>query len=134
MRSWIGFKQIGVEYERDARAAGKPKYTLNKLLKLAYDGIFNFSVLPIKVLTWLGILCIVSSLIYFSTVLVKRLMLADDVPIGFTAQIFMIILFGGVQLISLGIIGEYVQRIFFQSKDRPLYIIDKKIISGKEEA
>ena len=129
IRSWVGYRQIGVPYERKERAAGTPKYSFKMLFKLAYDGIFNFSVFPIKVLTYLGVVCISTSLIYFLLTLVKRLFY-ESVPSGFTALLFMILLFGGVQLLSIGIIGEYVQRIFFQVKNRPLYLIKKKIING----
>jgi polyisoprenyl-phosphate glycosyltransferase len=127
MRSWIGFKQIGVEYERQERAAGESKYSFRKLVGLAYNGIFNFSEIPIKFITNLGFISILLSLIYL-TITVARKFLYNDVPTGFTALLFAIILFGGVQLVSLGVIGEYVLRIFFQVKQRPLYIIKNRII------
>ena len=130
MRSWVGFKQKGIVYERDARQAGEPKYTIQKLIGLAYDGIFNFSVFPIKVLTFLGLMCISASAIYF-IVTVARKFLYNDVPTGFTALLFIIILFGGVQLASLGIIGEYVSRIFFQVKNRPFFIVKQRICDGE---
>lgn len=126
MRSWIGFKQIGVEYERDERIAGKSKYSLSMLMKLAFNGIFNFSEIPIKFITKLGIFSVLVSLIYFIITLVKKFFFTD-VPTGFTGLLFVIILFGGVQLISLGIIGEYIVRIFFQVKNRPLFIIKNRI-------
>ncbi len=126
MRSWIGFKQIGVEYERDERIAGNSKYSLSMLMKLAFNGIFNFSEIPIKFITKLGVFSVVISLIYFVITLVKKFFYID-VPVGFTGLLFVIILFGGVQLISLGIIGEYIVRIFFQVKNRPLFIIKKRI-------
>ena len=128
IRSWVGCKKIGIPYERKERAAGVPKYSFKMLFKLAYDGIFNFSVFPIKVLTYLGVVCISVSAFYFLLTLVKR-MFYQSVPSGFTALLFMILLFGGVQLLSIGIIGEYVQRIFFQVKNRPLYLISRKIVN-----
>ena len=128
MRTWIGFKQIGYEYERDARAAGDSKYSFKKLLKLAYNGIFNFSEFPVKLITNMGLISISVSLIYLTTVLVKKYVY-HNVPEGFTALLFSIILFSGVQLLSLGIIGEYVLRIFFQVKGRPLYIVKKRVIN-----
>lgn len=127
MRTWIGFKQIGLEYERNARAAGNPKFTLGKLIKLAYNGIFNFSELPIKFISMLGVSAISISLVYLIYTILKKI-IYGTVPEGFTALLFTIILFSGVQLITLGIIGEYVLRIFFQVKGRPLYIIKKRII------
>jgi glycosyltransferase involved in cell wall biosynthesis len=131
MRSWIGFKQIGIEYERDFRAAGEPKYTLRKLFKLANDGIFNFSDFPIKFLTIIGFACFMVSILYF-IITVLRKILWGDVPVGFTALLFIIILFGGIQLVSIGIIGEYVSRIFSQVKNRPLYIVKQRIIKGEK--
>jgi dolichol-phosphate mannosyltransferase len=128
MRSWIGFKQIGYEYERDARAAGESKYSFKQLFKLAYNGIFNFSEFPIKFMSRVGITAIVISLLYFATVVLKKLFFAHVIE-GFAALLFVIILFSGVQLLALGIIGEYVLRIFFQSKNRPLFIIKEEIVN-----
>jgi dolichol-phosphate mannosyltransferase len=130
MRSWVGFKQKGIVYERNARHAGEPKYTIQKLVSLAYDGVFNFSVFPIKAFTFVGFLCIGAATIYF-LVTVARKFLYNDVPTGFTALLFIIILFGGVQLASLGIIGEYVSRIFFQVKNRPFFIVKQRICDGE---
>jgi dolichol-phosphate mannosyltransferase len=129
MRSWIGFKQVGFEYERDERIAGESKYSFKQLFRLAYNGIFNFSEFPIKFMTMTGGTAICISLIYFVAVLVKRMFFAQVIE-GFTALLFVIILFSGVQLLALGIIGEYVLRIFFQSKNRPLYIIKDEIVNG----
>lgn len=126
MRSWIGFKQIGVEYERDARVAGEAKYTFKMLRRLAYNGIFNFSEFPIKFVTNMGMVSIGIAFLYFIQVLIKKYFFGG-VPEGFTALLFTIILFGGIQLIGLGLIGEYVLRIFFQSKGRPLYIVRETI-------
>jgi polyisoprenyl-phosphate glycosyltransferase len=127
MRTWIGFKQIGIEYERDKRVAGDSKYSLRMLFNLAYNGIFNFSELPIKFITNLGIASFLIAVAYLSITLVNRF-LFDAVPEGFTALLFIIVLFAGVQLMSLGVIGEYVLRIFFQVKGRPLYIVKNKIV------
>ncbi len=126
MRTWSGFKQKGIEYERLSRAAGQPKYSLKKLFELAYSGIFNFSEIPIKMLSRLGILIILISIVYFIFILYKKIFFGD-VPEGFTTLMFTIILFSGVQLISLGILGEYIIKIFFEVKKRPLYVIKKKI-------
>lgn len=126
IRTWVGFKQIGIEYEREKRIAGEPKYTFKALFKLAYDGIFNFSYIPLKMITTIGFYTIGISLIYLTYVLLKKV-LGYEVPAGFTTLIFAITLFSGVQLISLGIIGEYLARIYLQVKNRPLYLIDKVI-------
>ena len=126
MRAWVGFKQIGFEYDRDERFAGKTKYSWSKLFKLAFNGIFNFSDFPVKIITRLGFFTVLFSLIYF-VYNVYRKIYYNDVPKGFTATILAIILFSGVQLISLGLIGEYVLRIYNQVRNRPLYIVDKII-------
>jgi dolichol-phosphate mannosyltransferase len=130
MRSWIGFKQTGFEYERSERVAGESKYTFKQLFRLAYNGIFNFSEFPISFMTRAGGVSIAIALIYFVVVLAKKLFYADVIE-GFTALLFVIILFSGVQLMALGIIGEYVLRIFFQSKGRPLFIVKESIVDGK---
>ena len=128
MRTWVGFKQIGIPYERSIRVAGESKYSFRMLIKLAYNGIFNFSEFPVKLITRLGLFTIIISLLYFILTLVKRY-IYNAVPEGFTAILFAIILFSGVQLMSLGIIGEYVLRIFFQVKNRPLFIVKQKIVN-----
>ena len=130
MRTWVGFKQIGVEYERSERQAGESKYSFSMLLKLAYNGIFNFSEFPIKFVSRLGGLTVVVALIYFISVVIKKIFYQEVIE-GFTSLLFMIILFSGVQLIALGVIGEYVLRVFFQSKNRPLFIV-KETIKDKE--
>ena len=131
MRAWVGFKQIGYEYDRDERLAGETKYSWKKLFELAFNGIFNFSDFPVKIITRLGFLTIVFSLIYFVYNIYRRIYY-NDVPKGFTATILAIILFSGVQLISLGFIGEYVLRIYNQVRNRPLFVIDKIIKDGQE--
>lgn len=128
MRSWIGFRQVGYEYERDARAAGESKYSFKQLFGLAYNGIFNFSEFPVKFMSRVGIAAILISLLYFVTVVIKKMFFAHVIE-GFTSLLFVIILFSGVQLLALGIIGEYVLRIFFQSKNRPLFIIKEEIVN-----
>lgn len=130
MRSWVGFNQKGVEYERDERAAGESKYSFKMLFRLAYNGIFNFSEFPIQFMSRTGAVAIVISLVYFFITVVKKLFF-EQVIEGFTSLLFVIILFSGVQLLALGIIGEYVLRIFFQSKGRPLFIIKEKIVDSE---
>ena len=129
MRAWIGFKQTGFEYNRDARLAGVTKYDWKKLFELAFNGIFNFSDLPVRFITRLGISTICISLIYILYILIKK-MIGIYVPEGFTTLIIAICLFSGVQLISIGILGEYVLRIYKQVRNRPLFVIDK-IIKNK---
>ena len=130
MRAWTGFKQIGIEYERDARIAGDSKYSLRALFYLAYNGIFNFTEFPIKLITRIGLISFLISLTYSFYALVMKIFF-NSVPEGFTALIFTITMFGGIQLLSIGIIGEYVVRIFFQSKQRPLFIVKSHIENQK---
>jgi len=131
MRAWVGFKQIGFEYDRDERQAGETKYSWTKLFELAFNGIFNFSDFPVKIITRLGFLTVVFSLIYFAYNIYRKIYY-NDVPQGFTATILAIILFSGVQMISLGLIGEYVLRIYNQVRNRPLFVIDKIIKDGQQ--
>jgi dolichol-phosphate mannosyltransferase len=130
MRSWVGFRQIGLEYEREARAAGESKYSFRQLLGLAYNGIFNFSEFPIKIIKRISYFAILISMIYFVVTLYKKFVLGA-VPEGFTAILFTILFFSGLQLFFLGILGEYVLRIFFQVKGRPLFIVEKTIENGR---
>ena len=126
MRSWIGFRQIGIPYERDERQAGEAKYSFAMLWRLAYNGIFNFSEYPIKFVTQLGVGTGLLAFIYLIYNVIRKYVYGD-VPQGFTATVFLITLFSGVQLVALGIIGEYVLRIFFQVKGRPLFLIQDQI-------
>lgn len=128
MRSWVGFKQIGVEYDRAERSADESKYSIKMLFRLAFNGIFNFSEIPIRFITRLGLIAISLSLVYLTITILKKA-IWGHVPEGFTALLFAIILFSGVQLISLGVIGEYVLRIFHQVKNRPLFIIKDQIVN-----
>lgn len=132
MRTWLGFKQIGIPYERDARQAGEAKYNLKMLFRLAYDGIYNFSEVPLRFITKLGVLSISLSLIYLLIVIILKISGAD-IPPGFTTLMVAISLFSGVQLVSLGIIGEYVARTYMQVKGRPPFVVREVIANQKEE-
>ena len=128
LRAWVGFAQVGVRYERAARAAGTTKYPFVKLVTLALDGIINFSVRP---LSWIALLGVATSLLSFLGLVFFALhrfigfkvfgYAPQDVP-GFTSIIFSILFIGGMQLFALGLIGEYVGRILSEVKRRPLYI------------
>ncbi len=131
MRSWVGYKQIGYEYNRSEREAGESKYSFKMLWRLAYSGIFNFSEFPIKFITRIGFITILFSLIYFADTLYKKIFYPEIMPQGFTMITFLITLFCGVQLLSLGLIGEYVLRIYDQVKGRPIFVTDK-IIKDKK--
>jgi dolichol-phosphate mannosyltransferase len=126
LRSWVGFRQYGYEYQRDQRAAGKSYYSLKKYFKIAKSGIFNFSEFPIRFISKLGILSILIGVIYSLYILICFFM-GRNIPQGYTSIVFAIVFFSGVQLISLGFLGEYIYRTFNQVRKRPLYIIDKVI-------
>lgn len=131
LRSWVGFKQCYITYERETRNQGSSKYSLAKLFRLALDGIFSFSEFPVKLITRMGFFAIFFGLVYLGIVVTKKFFWGT-VPEGFTTLIFVIVLFSGVQLISLGLIGEYVLRIYAQTLNRPLYIVDRQIKDGEE--
>jgi dolichol-phosphate mannosyltransferase len=126
MTSWIGFRQVGVPYERQARFAGESKYPLGKLVRLATDGITSFSSAPIKAVTALGFSMIVFCIGVLAWSLYERFS-GSRVPQGWTSVIAVVLLLGGVQLLSIGIIGQYVARIFEETKRRPLYIVDETV-------
>ena len=119
--SWVGFKQIGVEYERDRRFSGSTKYPLSKMLRFAFDGIASFSEIPLRFATYFGF--VVSAFAFVYTVVVLALKLAGMNEPGYTSMMVAILFLGGVQLLGIGILGEYVGRIYDQVKGRPLYLI-----------
>lgn len=130
--SWIGFRQTGVSYHRDKRHAGETEYPYRKMIKFALDGITSFSTMPLKIATWMGYAASVLAFLYLASVFVQWIL-------GYTvegwATIMVALLFlGGTQLICLGIIGEYVGRIFSESKGRPLYIVDTVVGSAQAAA
>jgi dolichol-phosphate mannosyltransferase len=130
MTSWVGFRQTGVEYTRDPRFAGESKYPPRKLLRLALDGITSFSTVPIKLVTWLGFVCFAFCIVVLGWVLYTRLF-TNAAPQGWTSLLVVVLLLGGVQLLSLGIIGQYVARIFDESKQRPLYFVTEQFGSAE---
>lgn len=120
----LGFRQGAVEYDREERAAGKAKWRYWKLWNLAVEGITSFSSMPLRIWSYVGILLAVAALAYAATVIIKTLLYGIDVP-GYASIIVCILFFSGLQLFSIGILGEYVSRIFIEVKKRPLYIIDE---------
>lgn len=123
--SWIGFRQTGVTYERDERVAGETKYPYRKMFKFALDGITSFSTAPLKLATWLGYATSFLAFLYLGSVFVQRAM---GVTVQGWATIMVALLFlGGVQLICLGIMGEYLGRVFNEIKPRPIYVIETEL-------
>ena len=125
--SWVGFKQYAYEYERKERFAGKTKYPFKKMWKLATDGIISFSTKPLKLVGGLGILTIILSIGILIYSLVSYYFKLNDLTPGWTSIMVAITLFSGVQLLSIWIISEYISRIYDETRNRPQYIIDKKI-------
>ncbi len=121
MTVWVGFNQTAVSYERDARAAGETKYTLRRMLRFSLDAITSFSHLPLQLATWVGLLSAGVAFIAIPVVIVLRAF--DSYLPGFGSITIAILLLGGIQLIALGVIGEYVGRIYDEVKHRPLYIV-----------
>lgn len=122
--SWIGFRQAGVSYVRDQRYAGETKYPYRKMIRFAFDGITSFSTVPLKVATWLGYLSSFLAFLYACSVFVQKYALSTDITVkGWPTIIISVLFLGGVQLICLGIVGEYIGRIYNEIKRRPLYVI-----------
>lgn len=121
IRSWVGFKQIGLAYERHARHAGKPKYTFRKLLILALDGLVSFSHTPLRLITLLGFTVSLVSFLLAVFYVVKKMTVGFGVP-GFTTLVVSIFFLAGIQLVTIGVIGEYIARISDEVKRRPLYV------------
>jgi dolichol-phosphate mannosyltransferase len=122
LRSWVGYRQTGVEYDRDARNAGEPKYNARRLFKLALDGLLSFSAVPLRLASYLGILVALAGGIYVGVAVVYRLFYGS-VPEGWTSIIAVVLAIGGMQLIVVGVLGEYVARIYDESKARPNFLV-----------
>jgi dolichol-phosphate mannosyltransferase len=132
LRSWLGFNTASVKYDRSDRAAGKPKQTLRRLIDYALNAIFSFSYRPLRWVTWMGIFVSTVSfgLIVFYLV---ELLLRRGLPVGqgFWTLIIAILFLGGVQMISIGILGEYIGRIYEEIKQRPLYVVKETLGVGE---
>ncbi len=129
LRAWSGGRQYGLAYERAARAAGRTKYSFGRMVRLAFDGIFSFSAVPLRLILWLGFGLILVALLGLLGLLALRIVgfsvQGASSPTGLIALSLGIVLLSGVQLLSIGILGEYVGRIFVEVKNRPAYRIDK---------
>jgi dolichol-phosphate mannosyltransferase len=132
MVAWVGFKQTAVVYDRPGRVAGETKYPLHKMLKFAIDGITSFSVLPLRFATYLGMLISMMSVCVAIYALIARFILRVTVP-GWTFETVLISLLAAVQLLMIGILGEYIGRIYEEVKRRPLYVVGDKVNLGKRD-
>ena len=127
--AWVGFPSIGVPYERPARAAGRTKWNLRKLWNFALDGLFSFSTVPLRVWSYVGVIVSLVAFIYASYIVIRVLAFGIDVP-GYASLLTVVLFLGGIQLISLGIIGEYLGRLFIETKGRPIYIVQDVFEGG----
>jgi glycosyltransferase involved in cell wall biosynthesis len=120
---WVGFRQLGVPYDRAPRAAGRSKWNYWKLWNFALEGITSFSAAPLKIATYVGVLTALGAFVYGAWVIAKTLLWGDPVA-GYPSLMAVILFLGGIQLIALGLIGEYLGRLYEESKQRPLYLIE----------
>lgn len=129
LRSWAGFRQVGVEYDRPARHAGDAKYTMRKMVKLALDGVMAFTSLPLRLASYLGFLTMAAGFVYLAVAVFARLT-SGAFPGGWTSLVAIILLVGGAQLMMLGVLGAYVARIYEETKHRPMYIVDETVVAS----
>jgi glycosyltransferase involved in cell wall biosynthesis len=122
MVAWLGFESASVPYERDARYAGETKYSLRRMVKFGLDGILSFSIRPLRIATWVGVLASITAFVAAIVLIVLRLV--GDVPVqGWTSLAVLILLASGVQLVTIGTLGEYIGRIWTEVRSRPLYLV-----------
>lgn len=123
--SWVGFRQYALQYDAAARHAGESKYTLKKMFKFAFDGITSFSAFPLHISTFIGVFVSLLSFIYAGYAVFIKIF-TDEALTGWASLLASVLFLGGVQLLSLGIIGEYLHRIYIETKGRPIYITRKE--------
>ncbi len=122
--SWIGYNKKEILFDRDPRAAGKTKWNYGKLINLSFDGLTSFTTAPLRWSAIIGILVSLAGFIYMLVIILKTLFYGVDVP-GYSSTMVIILFLGGIQLIFLGVIGEYLGRTFYETKGRPLYFIER---------
>lgn len=130
--SWVGFEQTAVEFERDPRSTGKTKWNYWRLWNFALEGITSFTVSPLRISTYLGVLVALGAFIYGAFILFRTLFFGSDLP-GYPSLMVVILFMGGVQLIAIGVIGEYLGRVFNETKNRPLYFTKQVLPPGKRQ-
>lgn len=128
--SWIGFKKIEFLYDRDPRIAGKTKWNYFKLFQLALDGITSFTIAPLRMVTYCGVITSLCAIIYAAYIFIRTVIYGIDVP-GYASLIVILLVLGGIELLGLGIIGEYLGRIFMQTKDRPIYLVEEEHLESQ---
>lgn len=130
--SWMGYRQVPYYYDRDERLAGQTKYTLRKMVKLAAAGLFGFSKKPLKLAISLGVISVVFSLAILLWIFYLQIFAADRIVPGWTSTIIIILFLGGIQLFTIGILGEYIGNIYDETKNRPEYIVAHKMNFDRE--
>jgi len=125
LRAWVGFRQAPVEFDRRERYAGGTKYPVRRMVRFAFDGIFSLSWAPLRMAIWFGTASALISILVAIVLLIKKLTGSYDSP-GFAAMVAVVLFLGGVQLVCIGAVGEYIGRIYDEVKERPLYIIARK--------
>jgi polyisoprenyl-phosphate glycosyltransferase len=133
LRSWVGFRQIGVEYDREARHAGTPKYSLSKLIALAVSGYVGFSAVPLRLASWLGFITAFTGFALAVWVAIAKLA-GIATPWGWASTIAVMLFIGGIQMLILGIVGEYLGRMYDEVRKRPLYVIRERVGFGRESS
>ena len=123
LRSWVGFRTAEVTYDRQERAAGQPQQTLQRLARYAFDGVFSFSYLPLRLLTYAGVVVGTAGFVLGVYYVAKRLINVETAPTGFTTLAALVLFLGGVQLIGIGVLGEYLARVYDEVKQRPLFLV-----------
>lgn len=126
LRAWVGFKQTGILYEKQSRFAGKAPQTISKLFRMGFDAVFSFSYVPLRLATFLGTLVMIGAFLAILNVLYQKFV-ANTAIIGWSGPMLSILIIGGAQLLILGIIGEYLGRIYDEVKRRPYYVVAEKI-------
>ena len=121
--AWVGFKHVAIPYDRDPRFAGETKWNYWRLWNFAIEGITSFTIVPLKIATYFGLITAVSALLYASFIVTRTVVMGREVP-GYASLMVAILFLAGVQLVAMGVIGEYVGRIFIEAKGRPLYLVD----------
>jgi dolichol-phosphate mannosyltransferase len=124
MVAWVGFPQCAVEYERDSRYAGKSKYTMSRMVRLGLDGITSFSERPLRLATQLGVLVTVISFAFGLWVILASIVDPAGGSRGWPSLMAVVLFLGGVQLFCVGVLGEYVGRVYRETKGRPLYVVN----------
>ncbi len=130
--SWVGFRQTGVAYDREARAAGSSKWNYWRLWNFALDGITGFSTVPLRLWSYAGAAVALIAFLYAAFLIIRTIVLGIDVP-GYASLMVVILFLGGVQLISLGVIGEYLGRLYHEAKQRPTYLVGRTYGLGKDD-